>query len=125
EDRKLFREAMDRIGLENPKATIIAAPKLANGKYDIGAGVRQAVDARVREGGAFTVAVWSREALTLPGPGWLHRRMPSEALGAARELFAVLRDFDAQGAQQIWIEAPPAEPEWAGVRDRLQRAAAG
>jgi carbamoyl-phosphate synthase large subunit len=26
EDRKLFREAMDRIGLENPKATIIAAP---------------------------------------------------------------------------------------------------
>ena len=26
EDRKLFREAMDRIGLENPKATIITAP---------------------------------------------------------------------------------------------------
>ena len=43
EDRKLFREAMDRIGLENPKATIIAAPRLANGKYDIAAGVAQAV----------------------------------------------------------------------------------
>ncbi|SDE72474.1 carbamoyl-phosphate synthase large subunit [Rhodobacter capsulatus] len=43
EDRKLFREAMDRIGLENPKATIIAAPKLENGKYDISAGVRQAL----------------------------------------------------------------------------------
>jgi carbamoyl-phosphate synthase large subunit len=27
EDRKLFREAMDRIGLENPKATIVAAPR--------------------------------------------------------------------------------------------------
>ena len=40
EDRKLFREAMDRIGLENPKATIIAAPKV-NGKYDIAAGVAQ------------------------------------------------------------------------------------
>jgi len=26
EDRKLFREAMDRLGLENPKATIITAP---------------------------------------------------------------------------------------------------
>ncbi len=26
EDRKLFREAMDRIGLENPKATIVTAP---------------------------------------------------------------------------------------------------
>ncbi|MBZ4022767.1 carbamoyl phosphate synthase large subunit [Rhodobacter sp. TJ_12] len=43
EDRKLFREAMDRIGLENPKATIVSAPKLANGKYDINEGVRQAL----------------------------------------------------------------------------------
>ena len=43
EDRKLFREAMDRIGLENPKATIVAAPKLPSGKYDIAAGVAQAL----------------------------------------------------------------------------------
>ena len=28
EDRKLFREAMDRLGIENPKATIVTAPKL-------------------------------------------------------------------------------------------------
>jgi len=45
EDRKLFREAMDRIGLENPRATIIAAPKLANGRYDINAGVAEAMAA--------------------------------------------------------------------------------
>ena len=44
EDRKLFREAMDRIGLENPRATIVAAPKLASGKYDIQAGIAQALD---------------------------------------------------------------------------------
>ncbi len=44
EDRKLFREAMDRIGLENPKATIIAAPKV-NGKFDIAAGIREAMEA--------------------------------------------------------------------------------
>ncbi|MTH78619.1 carbamoyl-phosphate synthase large subunit [Paracoccus aestuariivivens] len=43
EDRKLFREAMDRIGLENPRATIVSAPKLANGKYDIKAGIAQAL----------------------------------------------------------------------------------
>ena len=43
EDRKLFREAMDRIGLENPKATIVSAPKKENGKYDINAGVAQAM----------------------------------------------------------------------------------
>ena len=44
---------------------------------------------------------------------------------AARELFAVLRAFDAQGVRLIWIEQPPDTPEWAGVRDRLQRASAG
>ena len=32
EDRKLFREAMDRIGLENPRATIVTAPKGPNGR---------------------------------------------------------------------------------------------
>ena len=42
EDRALFREAMDRIGLENPRATIVSAPKLPGGKYDIAAGVAQA-----------------------------------------------------------------------------------
>jgi carbamoyl-phosphate synthase large subunit len=45
EDRKLFREAMDRIGLANPRATIVAAPKLANGRYDIAAGLQQAIAA--------------------------------------------------------------------------------
>ncbi len=45
EDRKLFREAMDRIGLENPRATIVAAPKLANGRYDINAAVAEAMAA--------------------------------------------------------------------------------
>ena len=45
EDRGLFRQAMDRIGLENPRATIIAAPKLANGRFDITAGVQAAIAA--------------------------------------------------------------------------------
>jgi carbamoyl-phosphate synthase large subunit len=39
EDRKLFREAMDRIGLENPRATIVTAPRLPSGKPDLKAGV--------------------------------------------------------------------------------------
>jgi L-threonylcarbamoyladenylate synthase len=53
-----------------------------------------------------------------------HRRMPSSATAVAHELFAVLRDFDAQGVSQVWVERPPPGPEWDGVRDRLQRAAA-
>jgi carbamoyl-phosphate synthase large subunit len=65
EDRKLFREAMDRIGIENPKATIIAAPKLANGKYDINTGVAQAMDALEEIG----LPAIIRPAFTLGGTG--------------------------------------------------------
>ncbi len=64
EDRKLFREAMDRIGLENPKATIIAAPKV-NGKYDIAAGVAEAVAAIEYVG----LPAIIRPAFTLGGTG--------------------------------------------------------
>ncbi|MGA1759204.1 MAG: carbamoyl-phosphate synthase large subunit [Paracoccaceae bacterium] len=45
EDRKLFREAMDRLGLENPRATIITAPKKPNGHADLNEGVRMALEA--------------------------------------------------------------------------------
>ena len=65
EDRKLFREAMDRIGLENPKATIIAAPKLPNGKYDIKAGVQAAIEAIEYVG----LPAIIRPAFTLGGTG--------------------------------------------------------
>ncbi len=65
EDRKLFREAMDRIGLENPKATIIAAPKKDNGKYDINAGVALAIEAIDYVG----LPAIIRPAFTLGGTG--------------------------------------------------------
>ncbi|WIY23484.1 carbamoyl-phosphate synthase large subunit [Parasedimentitalea psychrophila] len=44
EDRKLFREAMDRLGIENPRATIVTAPKLDSGKPDLDEGVRMALE---------------------------------------------------------------------------------
>ncbi|MGB0960169.1 MAG: carbamoyl-phosphate synthase large subunit [Halocynthiibacter sp.] len=43
EDRKLFREAMDRLGLENPRASIVTAPTLENGDTDLDEGVRLAL----------------------------------------------------------------------------------
>jgi L-threonylcarbamoyladenylate synthase len=62
------------------------------------------------------------------GVGWHWRRMPPTPGAVAHELFAVLRELDAwldqQGGGEIWVEAPPAGPEWEGVRDRLSRAAA-
>ena len=63
---------------------------------------------------------WS---MPLLGAGWLWRQMPAQAAAAAHELFGVMRDFDDAGVAQLWVEQPPAEPEWDGVRDRLQRAA--
>jgi carbamoyl-phosphate synthase large subunit len=65
EDRKLFREAMDRIGLENPKATIVSAPKKADGKYDIKAGLQMAIDAIEYVG----LPAIIRPAFTLGGTG--------------------------------------------------------
>jgi carbamoyl-phosphate synthase large subunit len=65
EDRKLFREAMDRIGLENPKATIITAPKLPTGKRDLKAGVALALEALEDIG----LPAIIRPAFTLGGTG--------------------------------------------------------
>jgi L-threonylcarbamoyladenylate synthase len=73
---------------------------------------------------ALTLAVYSRSAPQGVAAGVRHRRMPSQPDQAAHELFSVLREFDAEGVQLIWVEDPPAGPAWDGVRDRLLRAAA-
>jgi L-threonylcarbamoyladenylate synthase len=70
------------------------------------------------------IAIYSRAILATRSSQVLRRRMPDDAEATAQQLFAVLRDFDAQGVKLIWIETPPASPEWDGVRDRLQRASA-
>jgi L-threonylcarbamoyladenylate synthase len=71
------------------------------------------------------IATYSRAILQTPSDKVLRRRMPDDAGETARQLFAVLREFDAQGVRLIWVETPPDSPDWEGVRDRLQRAAAG
>jgi L-threonylcarbamoyladenylate synthase len=70
------------------------------------------------------IAVYSRAILRTPSAKVLRRRMPDDAAETARQLFAVLREFDDQGVHLIWVETPPDEAAWAGVRDRLERAAA-
>lgn len=70
------------------------------------------------------LAVYARSPLQRVAAGVLLRRMPDDAEATAQQLFAVLRDFDAQGARLIWVESPPESGDWDGVRDRLQRAAA-
>lgn len=70
------------------------------------------------------IATWSRAILQTRSDKVLRRRMPDDAAETARQLFAVLREFDAKGVRLIWVETPPDTPDWEGVRDRLQRAAA-
>ena len=65
EDRKLFREAMDRLGIENPKATIVTAPKNDKGKKDLAAGVAIAMEALEEIG----LPAIIRPAFTLGGTG--------------------------------------------------------
>jgi L-threonylcarbamoyladenylate synthase len=70
------------------------------------------------------VGIWSRTPFTRTLPGALIRTMPSEPHPCAQALFAMLREFEALGVAEIWIEPPPVSAEWDGIRDRLSRAAA-
>ncbi len=73
---------------------------------------------------AANIAVYSRAILQSASSQIIRRRMPDDAAATAQQLFAVLRAFDAQKVKLIWVETPPPDNEWDGVRDRLQRAAA-
>ncbi len=52
------------------------------------------------------------------------RICPSDPDAYARELYAVLRELDAQGYSHIYLEAPPDSEAWRAVNDRIGRAAA-
>ena len=72
---------------------------------------------------ANNLGLWSAERPG-GGAGVLWRQQAATAEQAAHDLFSVLRDLDARGVTQIWVQLPPDTPDWEGVRDRLQRAAA-
>ena len=56
---------------------------------------------------------------------WLRigREMPADPREYAAALYGTLHRLDAAGLDWIAVENPPDKPEWAGVRDRLRRAA--
>jgi L-threonylcarbamoyladenylate synthase len=72
---------------------------------------------------ANNLGLWSAERPDA-GSGVVWRAQPQSAEQAAHDVFSVLRELDARGVTQIWVQLPPDTPEWEGVRDRLQRAAA-
>ncbi|WP_372525530.1 L-threonylcarbamoyladenylate synthase [Piscinibacter sp.] len=96
-----------------PRATLRVMPRAA---------LHSALQVLGRE--PLRLAVYSRPLPPGVVSGVRLRVMPERADAVAHELFSVLREFDDEGAQLIWVEEPPATPEWEGVRDRLRRAAA-
>ena len=97
------------------------APKAKVRLMDAGA-IQTALDLLGAE--AANIAIYARSIMRIQSEKVLYRRMPDDALATAQQLFAVLRDFDAQGVKLIWVENLPDAGDWDGVRDRLTRAAA-
>jgi L-threonylcarbamoyladenylate synthase len=56
-------------------------------------------------------------------PAVVVARLPEDAQGFARELYAALRDLEDADCSAILVEQVPAGAEWDAVRDRLTRAA--
>lgn len=74
-------------------------------------------------GGPPVIATYARVVLRTKSAKVLRKTMPAEARLAAYQLFADLRTLDDSGVPLIWVETPPSDAAWDGVRDRLQRAA--
>ncbi len=70
------------------------------------------------------IAVYSRQQMHSASTTILFRRMPEDAGLAAQQLFATLRELDQPDIKLIWVETPPEDGVWDGVRDRVTRAAA-
>ena len=77
----------------------------------------------MRQGRPVAVLARSARRPLLPGITW--RVAPNDPAGYAHDLYANLRALDHAGCSAILVEAPPLEPAWAAVHDRLTRAAAG
>jgi L-threonylcarbamoyladenylate synthase len=58
-----------------------------------------------------------------PSGRGLQLNLPSEPAAAAETLYRRLHELDQKSYDWIAIELPPDTPEWAGVRDRIIRAA--
>ena len=73
---------------------------------------------------AKNIAVYSRAQMQSASTNLIFRRMSDDAPKAAQQLFATLRELDQPDIKLIWVETPPEDAAWDGVRDRVTRAAA-
>ena len=129
----VVRTATATVSHDAPHASAVAqrSPGMADRHYAPRADVwlfdaaqQPEIDAALAERGdhAGTVTALLRTT-TLSLPDRASVRMPDDPASYARALYAALHAADAGGAALIVIERPPADDQWAGLRDRLTRAA--
>lgn len=117
--------AVQRAGTASPRASgTLAAHYAPRTPLLLAAG--EALEAIVRDrslrGRVGALARRPRPA-GLAGVAWVVA--PGDPNAFAHDLYAALRDLDRAAVDLIVVEAVPDTPQWAAVRDRLQRAAAG
>ncbi len=115
ENRRLFREAMERIGLENPRAVIVDAPRGPDGRHDVAKGLERATEALEEVG----LPAIIRPAFTLGGTGGGVAYNRTEYLETCR------RGLEASPVGQILIDESLLgwkEFEMEVVRDRADNA---
>ncbi|HTS88990.1 MAG TPA: L-threonylcarbamoyladenylate synthase [Gemmatimonadales bacterium] len=98
-----------------PKARLVLYTDAAEGTALLG-------KARAAGGGARPAVVYRT---ALPAGADLSERLPDDPGAFAREMYGALHRLDAQGVTLILVERPPRAAAWAGIRDRLERAAQG
>lgn len=95
-----------------PRARVLLVPR-SHGATNFVTPVGQRVAAIVATSDARAVAASCEPLLVLP----------DDPVGYAHGLYAALHDADAANVDLIVIEAPPNDPAWRAVHDRLARAA--
>ena len=130
---ELLEDAPGDVLAEAPRATLGDAPRasgMLESHYAPKAKLRL-MDAKALQtaldilgADAKNIAVYSRQQMHSASTTILFRRMPEDATQAAQQLFATLRELDQPDIKLIWLETPPEDAVWDGVRDRVTRAAA-
>ena len=128
-----LKDAESEISEDDPRASIGDAPRasgMLESHYAPKAKLRL-MDAKalqtaldILDTDAKNIAVYSRQQMHSASTTILFRRMPEDAAQAAQQLFATLRELDQPDIKLIWVETPPEDVVWDGVRDRVTRAAA-
>lgn len=74
---------------------------------------------------AKNIGIYTRTPMDRLSPAMPRVAMSNDPTTAAQNLYADLHSIDDMNLKLVWVETPPDTEEWAAVRDRLEKAAAG